>query len=54
MDTMSRRSVIVIVALISLIVAGVLGRRDLSFDFGVFYAIGVVNFQFFRHSSQYE
>jgi capsular polysaccharide transport system permease protein len=44
---------IVIVALISLIVAGVLGRRDLSFDFGVFYAIGVVNFQFFRHSSQF-
>ena len=44
---------IIIVALITLLVAGVFGRRELSYEFGIFYAIGVVNFQFFRHASQF-
>lgn len=44
---------IMIVAFITIAVSGLLGRRSLSMDFGIFYALGVLNFQFFRHSSQF-
>ncbi|NBE06425.1 ABC transporter permease [Paragemmobacter ruber] len=41
---------ILIVAFISLAISGIIGRRALSYEFGIFYALGVVNFQFFRHA----
>lgn len=44
---------ILIVAFITLAVSGIIGRRALSYDFGIFYALGVLNFQYFRHSSLY-
>ncbi len=44
---------ILIVALITLFISGIIGRRALSFEFGIFYALGTLNFQFFRHSSNY-
>lgn len=44
---------VLIVAVISLFFAGVFGRREFSYDAGIFYALGVVNFQFFRHASQF-
>jgi len=42
---------IIIVAVIIVVVSGLLGRRQLSFDFAVFYALGVVNFQYYRHAT---
>ena len=44
---------ILIVAFITLAVSGIIGRRALSYEFGIFYALGVINFQYFRHSSLY-
>lgn len=44
---------IAIVAFITLAVSGFLGRRQFSTDFGIFFALGVINFQFFRHASNF-
>ena len=40
---------ILIVAFITVAMSGLLGRRQISFDFAIFYALGVVVFQYFRH-----
>jgi capsular polysaccharide transport system permease protein len=43
----------VIVAVITLLFSGILGRRTISYELGVFYALGVVQFQYFRHASSF-
>jgi len=42
---------ILIVAVIILVVSGLIGRRELSYDFAIFYALGVINFQYYRHAT---
>lgn len=42
-----------IVVMISLLFSGFLGGRRISYDLGIFYVLGVVNFQYFRHASHY-
>jgi capsular polysaccharide transport system permease protein len=44
---------IAIVTFFTLAVSGFLGRRQFSTDFGVFVALGVINYQFFRHASNF-
>jgi capsular polysaccharide transport system permease protein len=44
---------VLIVSIIAMAHAGLFGRRELSFASGIFYALGVVNFQFFRHCSSF-
>jgi len=43
----------VIVAVITLLFSGILGHRSVSYQLGIFYALGVVQFQYFRHASSY-
>lgn len=43
----------VIVAVITVLFSGILGQRSMSHELGVFYALGVVQFQYFRHASTY-
>ena len=44
---------IAIVAMISALFSGVIGNHAPSLDIGIFYALGVVQFQFFRHASHF-